>query len=146
ERTIKHAKGDIQMTNKEKFEGFSFGSNPYEQEARERWGDESVEASNARLGKLSKQEQEEMASGMNAIYTKLALLRHSAPDSEEAQAAIGEWYGFLNKMGSYSPEAFEGLGQMYVEDARFTKNIDQFGEGLAVFMRDAMAVFAQRHP
>ena len=49
---------------------------------------------------------------------------------------------FLNKMGNYSLEAFAGLGQMYVEDERFTKNIDQFGEGLAVFMRDAMEVYA----
>ena len=49
---------------------------------------------------------------------------------------------FLNKMGNYSLEAFAGLGEMYVADERFTKNIDQFGEGLSVFMRDAMKVFA----
>jgi hypothetical protein len=34
---------------------------------------------------------------------------------------------------------------MYVEDERFTKNIDQFGEGLAQFMRDAMAIFADKN-
>ena len=45
-------------------------------------------------------------------------------------------------MGSYSLEAFAGLGQMYVDDERFTKNIDKFGEGLAVFMRDAMGIYA----
>ena len=44
--------------------------------------------------------------------------------------------------GDYSLEAFKGLGQMYVDDDRFTKNIDQFGDGLATFMRDAMAVYA----
>lgn len=32
--------------------------------------------------------------------------------------------------------------EFYVYDERFTKNIDQFGEGLAAFMRDAMAVYA----
>jgi hypothetical protein len=31
---------------------------------------------------------------------------------------------------------------MYVDNERFTKNIDKFGEGLSVFMRDAMAVYA----
>ena len=31
---------------------------------------------------------------------------------------------------------------MYVADERFTKNIDQFGEGLAQFMCDAMEVYA----
>lgn len=39
-------------------------------------------------------------------------------------------------------EEFRGIGQLYVDDERFTKNIDQFGEGLAAFMRDAMAVYA----
>ena len=37
------------------------------------------------------------------------------------------------------------IGRMYVDDERFTKNIDKYGEGLARFMRDAMAVFADRH-
>ncbi|MDF2726240.1 MAG: antibiotic resistance transcriptional regulator, MerR family [Paenibacillus sp.] len=145
ELTIRHAKGEIQMTNQQKFEGFDFSSNPYEQEARERWGDEAVDQSNAKLAKLTKQEQQELADGMNAIYRKLASLRHESPESEESQAAIKEWYDYLNKMGSYSLEAFRGLGQMYVDDARFTKNIDQFGEGLAAFMRDAMAVYADRN-
>ena len=142
ERTIQYTKGEIQMTNEEKFEGFDFSSNPYEQEARERWGDQAVDQSNAKVGQMTKQEQSEMAAGMNAIYTKLAALRNGSPASDEAQAAIKEWYDFLNKIGSYSPEAFKGLGQMYVDDARFTNNIDKFGEGLAVFLRDAMAVYA----
>jgi DNA-binding transcriptional MerR regulator len=40
DKTIRHKKGELEMTNKEKFEGFDFSQNPYEQEARERWGDE----------------------------------------------------------------------------------------------------------
>lgn len=38
EKSIKHMKGEIQMTNKEKFEGFDFSQNPYEDEARKLWG------------------------------------------------------------------------------------------------------------
>jgi len=34
-------------------------------------------------------------------------------------------------MGSYSLEAFKNLGQMYVDDVRFTENIDKFSRGLA---------------
>ena len=33
---------------------------------------------------------------------------------------------------------------MYVEDERFTKNIDKFGDGFAEFMRDAMAVYVEK--
>ncbi|MFC3769424.1 MerR family transcriptional regulator [Paenibacillus sp. GCM10012303] len=144
-KTIQHTRGEIQMSNKEKFEGFDFSHNPYEKEARKRWGDEAVDKANAKVGSLSKDEQAAWGEAMNAIYTKLAALRGNSPESDESQAAIKEWYDFLNRMGQYSPEAFRGLGQMYVDDERFTRNIDQFGEGLAVFMRDAMAVYADRH-
>ncbi|OUM95368.1 MAG: hypothetical protein A9Z00_08420 [Thermobacillus sp. ZCTH02-B1] len=65
-------------------------------------------------------------------------------DAAEVQAAIGEWYELLRKFGDYPPEMFRKLGQLYVDDARFKKNIDRFGEGLAAFMRDAMAVYADR--
>jgi DNA-binding transcriptional MerR regulator len=138
EKTIKHSKGEIHMSNEEKFEGFDFSYNPYEEEARERWGDKAVDNANAKFGK---KEQD----AMNTIYRNLAAIRNVSPESGEAQAAIKEWYAFLNKIGTYSLDAFKGLGQMYVDDERFTKNIDKFGEGLAEFMRDAMAVYAGKN-
>jgi DNA-binding transcriptional MerR regulator len=138
EKTMKHSKGEINMSNEEKFEGFDFSHNPYEQEARERWGDKAVDNANVKFGKS---EQD----AMNSIYRKLASIRHKSPESEEAQTAIKEWYDFLNKIATYSLEAFKGLGQMYVDDKRFTKNIDKFGEGLAKFMCDAMAFYADEN-
>ncbi|MBS4196815.1 MerR family transcriptional regulator [Lederbergia citri] len=145
EKTMKHMKGEIKMSNKEKFEGFDFSHNPYEQEARERWGDEAVNKANQKIGNISKSEKDEFEERFNEIYRKLAEIRHTSPDSKEAQEGIKEWYDFLNTMGDYSFDAFKGLGQIYVDDERFTKNIDQFGKGLAQFMRDAMAVFADRN-
>ncbi|SCW64457.1 DNA-binding transcriptional regulator, MerR family [Paenibacillus tianmuensis] len=142
DKTMRHAKGEIQMTTKEKFEGFDFSRNPYEQEAHERWGNEAVDKANAKVGSMSKNEQEAMGKTMNGIYAQLAELRGGSPDSAEAQAAIKEWYELLNQMGPYSLEAFKGLGQMYMDDERFTQSIDRFGDGLAKFMRDAMAVYA----
>ncbi|WP_071392630.1 MerR family transcriptional regulator [Bacillus tuaregi] len=141
EKTIQHSKGEIQMSNQEKFEGFDFSHNPYEQEAREMWGDKAVDEANEKAKNMTAFDQERF----NEIYHNLAAIRHLSPDSKEAQEGINEWYQFLNKMGNYSLEAFKGLGQMYVDDERFTKNIDQFGEGLAKFMRDAMAVYADKN-
>ena len=141
EKTIRHEKGEVRMTNEEKFQGFDFSTNPYEQEARSRWGDKVVDKSNKKVSQFGPEIGEEM----NRIYFDLAEIRQTDPASKEAQAKIEEWYTFLNKMGNYSVEAFAGLGEMYVADERFTKNIDQFGEGLAVFMRDAMKVFAENN-
>ena len=141
EKTIRHEKGEVKMTNEEKFQGFDFSKNPYEQEARERWSDNAVDESNKKVAQFGPEIGEEM----NRIYFSLAEIRHTDPASKEAQKRIGEWYALLNKMGNYSLEAFAGLGEMYVADERFTKNIDKFGEGLAVFMRDAMKVYAENN-
>src|SRR5699024_5072481 len=46
EKTILHSKGEVQMSNQEKFEGFDFSHNPYAQEAREIWGDAAVDEAN----------------------------------------------------------------------------------------------------
>lgn len=145
ERTIRHDKGEIRMSQQEKFKGFDFSTNPYEDEARQRWGDKAVDESNAKMNKMKENgELEAFQNEMNEVYQKLASVRQEDPASEASQEAVGKWYELLNRMGSYSPEAFKGLGQMYVDDERFTQNIDQFGEGLAVFMRDAMAIYADR--
>lgn len=138
DNTLQFERGEREMTNEEKFRGFDFGENPYEQEARDRWGNEKVDKANQNVAGLGKDGHEDM----NRIYFKLAELRHTDPASIEAQEAIEEWYTFLNKIGNYSLEAFASLGEMYVADERFMKNIDKFGEGLAEFMRDAMQVYA----
>ena len=141
DQTIQHNKGEISISNEEKFAGFDFTTNPYEEEARERWGDEAVDRANEKAGSLTETDKDRF----NEIYSNLAGLSHLPAGSNEAQEAIAEWYDYLNELGDYSPEAFRDLGQMYVDDKRFTKNIDLFGSGLAEFMRDAMAIFAERH-
>lgn len=141
EKSIQYAKGEIEMTNEEKFEGFDFSNNPYEQEARERWGDKAVDAANEKAQTFDKEDE----ARFNQLFRDLAAIRHLSAEDPQAQEAIDQWYKFLNQMGNYSLEAFKGLGQMYIDDVRFTKNIDQFGDGLALFMRDAMAVYAERN-
>lgn len=141
DRTLQNRKGEIEMTDKEKFKGFDFTKgNPYEAEAKQKWGTKAVEDAAGRI----KGREQELGDEMNRLFFELAELRHLAPDSSEAQAAIEKYYAYLMTIHPYTPEAFEGLGQMYVADERFTRNIDQFGEGLARFLCDAMGVYAQK--
>lgn len=144
DKTMEYRKGGTTMPNEEKFKGFDFSHNPYEKEARERWGDKVVDESNARIQGMSANDQDELKKQIDSIYREIALVMDHSPESDEAQAAIEKWYHCLQRFGTYSLDAFKGLGQMYVDDQRFTKNIDQYGDGLAVFMRDAMAVYADK--
>lgn len=140
DKAILQEKGDYMMTNEEKFKGFNFNDRQYEQEAIQKWGEDAVQQSKEKIaGK-----EAVFSAKMNDIYEQLARVRHLEPTSEEVQAAIHEWYVLLNEIGTYSLDAFAGLGQMYVADERFTKNIDQFGEGLAAFMCTAMGVYARK--
>lgn len=145
ENTIQDVKGEIELTDKEKFEGFDFSNNPYEDEARKRWGNEAVDRSNQALANMLPEGQKRLGEQMEALFRKLAAMRHQDPATEEVQRAIGEWHAFLNGMDyAYSPEAFKGLGQLYVQDERFTRNMDQFGDGFARFMAAAMGIRADR--
>lgn len=142
DKTIKEEKGEIIMTNEEKFEGLDFSQNPYEDEAREKWGSQAVDESKQKLKKMGAKDAEQK---FNSIYTELSKVRHMEVDSKEAQALIHEWYEYLNEIGEYTPEMFKGLGDMYTEDERFKQNIDKFGEGLAEFMQQAMTVYYENH-
>lgn len=145
DKTRKAMKGEMTMSQKEKFGGFDFTSNPYEEEARRLWGEDAVNQSNHRIESLSETEQSAIGQGMHMLFTKLAKLRNDDPRAEQSQAAIDEMYQHFNQNFGYfyTLEAFAGLGQMYVQDSRFTKNIDQYGAGLAAFLAEAMAVYAQ---
>ena len=139
DQTILDEKGAITMTNEDRFKGFDFTKNEYEQEARGKWGNEAVDNMNKKVI-----DNTSMQNKMNERFRALANIRHVEPSSDEAQVEIARWFKDLNQMGHYSFAAFRGLGEMYVEDERFKENIDQFGDGLAEFMREAMRVFASK--
>ena len=139
ERTIAHVKGEIDMSSEEKFAGLQWDINPYEQEARERWGDQAVNDSKQRVSKLSHGQKEEVQKQWDEIYSGLAARIGTPVESEETLELTKRWFDLLNSnFGTYSYDAFIGLGQMYVQDERFTANIDKYGKGLTQYMCDAM--------
>lgn len=114
--------------------------NSYEKEARERWGDEAVDRANQNVKNFSG-EQKEM---FENTFVRFGSLMHLSSSSEEVQKEVENWFTFLNEnVSSYSLEAFQGLGVLYVEDERFRKNIDRHGEGLSSFLLEAMTIFVK---
>lgn len=65
------------------------------------------------------------------------------PEDKETQELIAEHYQYIQNFWDCNLEAYKNLGQMYVDDERFTQNIDKIASGLAEFMRDAMEVYSQ---
>lgn len=148
EKTIASLKGELTMSDKEKFEGFkqqliNDNEKQYGKEIREKYGDEVVDQSNAKFKGLTARqyEQAQVLSNQLNVYLKKAV-EQGKPDSELAQKVCAlhkEWLGYY--WPHYSKEAHLGLAQMYVDDPRFKAYYEAIAPGCAEFLRDALKIY-----
>ena len=109
----------------------------YADEARERWGDTAAyKESERRTANYTANDWSELRAGMDAIMAGFAELKAKgvAPDDERARFQVEKLKQFITeRMYTCTDEILSGLGQMYVADERFTKNIDKHGAGTAAY-------------
>ena len=119
----------------------------YEHEARERWGDTSAYHEHEQKAKNYREEKwAEANDGLMSIFAEFAACKESgaSADSAEAQALVAKLQAHITaNYYTCTDEILAGLGQMYVCDERFKKNIDKYGDGTAAFVSKAIAVFCQ---
>ena len=149
DKTILTEEGKCAMTDAEKFEGFkqklvAENEAEYGAEARGKYGDTAVDASNAKLMGLSPEQYGEMQKLSARINAALAAAVRAgeAPDGPEGRRIAGlhkQWLCFT--WPKYTPKAHLGLAEMYVADERFTAYYDAETPGCAAFLRDAVAAF-----
>ncbi|WP_445491986.1 MerR family transcriptional regulator [Niallia sp. 03133] len=148
EKTIAEKEGRITMSNKEKFEGFkqkmiNENEKKYGKEIREKYGEETVDHSNAKLMNMTEEEYEKVTKLAEDVMKTLGeAFQTGDPASDLAQKAAElhkQWLTFY--WISYSKEAHAGLAQMYVDDERFTAYYDKEQPGMAEFLRDAIHIF-----
>ena len=121
--------------------------NKYENEVREHYGDTSAYREHEQKTKnYTKEKWAEANDGLMAIFSELAVCKQNGTeaDSDEAQALVAKLQTHITaNYYTCTNEILAGLGQMYVADERFKKNIDKYGEGTAEFASKAIAVFCQ---
>jgi DNA-binding transcriptional MerR regulator len=149
EREMEAAMSGYNLTAEEKLEVFG-DSNPdqYDAEVRERWGDtDAFRQSQERTASYDKHQWLAMQAEMKDIGERFAgLLRDGTPATSKAAMDLAEEHRSHISRWFYdcSLEIHRCLGEMYVDDHRFTENIDQGQPGLAAYMRDAIAANADR--
>ncbi|MBB6478954.1 MerR family transcriptional regulator [Spirochaeta isovalerica] len=118
----------------------------YAAEVKERWGNtDAYRESSRRTKKYGEKEWAAIKAESEDIYKTLVSLMDSDPDDKAVQDQIERWKQHMTKwFYQVNNEMLAGLGEMYVDDPRFTKNIDKYGEGLAVFIRDAIRVYCSK--
>lgn len=148
DKTLRVKEGRINMTDKEKFEGFKEkmvedNEKKYGKEVRGKYGDKAVDESNARVMNMSQEDHEMVTELEKEIKQTLGeAFQTGDPASDAAQKAADlhkQWISFY--WGHYSKEAHAGLAQMYVDDERFTSYYDAEQEGMAEFLRDAIHIY-----
>ena len=143
DRTINAIEGGIPMGKDAVFEGFDSSKiEEYRKEARERWGS-VVDESYQRVSHYTKEDWDAFRAESDEIVTALASLMDRDPSDPEVQRWIDRHYRQI-KDHFYTPtaEVYRGLGDLYLEDSRFTENYDKVKPGLARFMRSAMQIYA----
>ena len=148
DKTIESLKGGIDMADKEKFEGFkkkmiSDNEERYGIEVREKYGNDAVDNSNAKVMGMSEEKYANTVKLAEEIMDTLKeAMKTGDPAGELAQKAASlhkQW--LMNYWDSYSKEAHAGLADMYVADERFKAYYDKDQPGTAEFLRDAVMVF-----
>jgi DNA-binding transcriptional MerR regulator len=148
EKTISSKGGEIEMTNNEKFEGFKQkmidqNEETYGKEIREKYGDETVNKSNAKVKNMTQSQHDEVKRLSEEVQTTLAeAFKTGDSSSDLAQRAADlhkQWLMYF--WSEYSKEAHENLAQMYVDDERFTMYYDKEVPGTAEFLKDAIHVY-----
>ena len=119
----------------------------YEDEARSRWGNtEAYREYEKKTKSYIEEKYDAVNVGMKAIFDEFYVCRSGgkSADSAEAQALVSKLQTHITEnYYTCTDEILAGLGQMYVADERFKKNIDKYGEGTAEFAADAIAVYTK---
>lgn len=128
------------------FEGFdSAKQEELQEEARQRWGAEQVDAANAHVKDKSKEWWQSQGQQWAAQVEALVALidaGHEPGDAEVLDMLDGH-YRWLSGYWTPNRESYTGLGDLYADDPRFRANFDKTDPRLAEFLRKAMAAYAQ---
>lgn len=151
DKTIAMWKGEREMSDKDKFQGFKRqlvdkNEENYGKEIREKYGDETIDKSNAKLMGMTEDQYKDVTFLEKEIMKTLdAAIKTGDPAGELAQKAAElhkQWLCFF--WDGYSADSHAGLAQMYVEDERFKQYYDKEQPGTAEFLRDAILVFTKK--
>lgn len=145
--TIRQLEEGNHMEPQTWFDGFDSATQArYRAQARRRWGDAAVDAGESAIKQMSPAQRGAIPARFQDLHTRLAALLKagSNPDSDEAQAVVGEHYRFIAELWGTEPtaQAYRGLGEVYTDESAFRAMYEAIAPGLADYLRRAMDHYA----
>ena len=118
--------------------------NQYKDEAKQRWGETSAYKEYEKKSRgRNRESNRAVFDGMDDILHEFALCMQdgASPDSAAAQRLVKLLQAHITEhFYTCTASILAGLGQMYIADERFTKNIDKHAEGTAAFISKAIDI------
>ncbi len=150
-RTIEELRGGENVNARSMdhwFEGFDPATRAeLQEEARQRWGAEQVDAAAERVrDRPDRWWQEQRDEWAEQLTTLVGLIDAGhEPGDAEVQDVIAGHYRWITAYWTPDRESYTGLGDVYADDPRFRANFDRTDPRLAPFLRAAMAEYARTH-
>ncbi|NCC87510.1 MAG: MerR family transcriptional regulator [Clostridia bacterium] len=119
----------------------------FAEEVKEKWGNTSAYAeSEQRTKNYGSKEWTKINEKSSKIFLWFAQNTDKNSSEPEVLEMVKTWQDYItNNFYKCTNEILFSLADMYVYDERFKNNIDQFGEGTAQFMRDAIKEYCRLH-
>ncbi|MFR7973334.1 MAG: MerR family transcriptional regulator [Lacrimispora saccharolytica] len=119
----------------------------YKEEVKAKWGhSKAYREYEQRASSQSEHNYDKFADEIMSLFTKLGALKQFPPTDKAVQEKVAVLQSYINEnFYTCNNEILKELGEMYVCDERFKKNIDHFGgEGTAEFVRQAISVYCDK--
>ena len=146
DQTIQSLIGNSTMDNKRLFTGFTPEEEvAYANEAEQKYNPKLVRESNRKWKEYGPQKQQQILAEGGRIYQEMAKLIGEPHNSSQVQALVQAWREHMSYFWVPTLDQLVGLGQLYNQDERFKKNIDQFHPELAAFFLQAIEYYVTDH-
>lgn len=119
----------------------------YKTEVKAKWGhSEAYQEYEQKAASQSKHSYDTFAHEMMSLFAEFGAMKQLSPADKDVQEKVADLQSYINKnFYTCNNEILKELGEMYVCDERFKKNIDRFaGEGTAEFVRQAISVYCDK--
>lgn len=120
----------------------------YAAQAKAAWGKtEEYREYEVKAKGRSKEEDAALDKQMMDLMKQFGAIRHTPPESEEAQALVEKLRSFITEhLYTCKVRILRGLGAMYAGGGSMTENIDAAGgEGTGAFAQKAIEVYCAAH-
>ena len=143
QKTIDYEERKITMSTKEKFNGFTYQDNQkYKQAAIDMYGKEVIEEA---IEKQKRKEQE-LTDGFNEIFFAFSenMSKGMSATSKENIDLAEKLHKHICKHSfDCQIDVFSSIDYGYVQNTEFKNNLDQFGDGTAQYVCDAIQQYVK---